>query len=408
MLRRISIQDLKPGMTIVDVIKSWSQTLSMDKVSFIKDQKMIQRLQEVGIKEIFIDTEKTKKIKIEIDESAKKIEQIDESVEKITEIDELRQELGKADLIRSEAQKIVSSIMIDVRNGEKIVINELNNVVEKVVDSILRNQYALVGLAQMQKKNSYIFEHAVSSCALMVAYANVCGYDNNEQQELGVGAILHDIGMMNIPTKILNKPGELNKSERIELRKHVEYGYNILADILGISESSLVMALQHHERWDGNGYPKRLKGKEISQIGQMVAIVDVYDAITTDKGYKKGISPSKALREMFEKSDIDFNGELIQKFIQSVGLYPFGTIVSLKNKLFGIVIDVRPIDLLHPVLRIIYDPQKGGLITPYDLDLQNYIDDPDFKISNVELKEKLFFKTDDITKIIGLKNNPLE
>lgn len=395
MIKRIPINELKPGMTAVDVISSWSKKLSMDKVSFIKDEETIQRILKAGYNEIFIDTEKTKKIIIEIPKKDEKVE----------EVDELRQELEKAQLIRSEAQQIVTSIMTDVRNGKTIVINEVKNVVEKVVDSILRNQHALVGLAKMQKKNRYIFEHAVSSCALMVNFANCCGFDSNKQQDLGVGAMLHDIGMMNIPTTIINKPGKLSISEQVELRKHVEQGYNILAETPGISETSLTMTMQHHERINGSGYPNGLKGKELSQVGQMVAIIDVYDAITTDKGYKKGIVPFKALGEMLEKSGIDFDGELIQKFIQSVGIYPFGTLVNLQNNLIGIVIDVRGDDLLHPLLRIICDPKKGGMITPFDIDLHKYRDDPEYRITGVESKEKLFLNTEDITKIIGLKSN---
>ena len=400
MLKKIDVNDLKPGMYIVDVTLSWSDLLSVKRKMHIHDDIFINQLKNSGFQEIFVDTSKYQPVTVDskIEEKLKdKIVTIDDSSI------ELKQELEKAEKIRSEAINLVISIMNDVKEGKTLIISEVNDTVEKMVDSILRNKHALVGLSKMQQKNKYIFEHAVNSCALMVAFSNAYGLDGAKQQEYGVGAMLHDIGMMNISSQVLNKPGKLTSYEEAELRKHVDYGYNILKDTFDVPESTLEMAYQHHEKYNGLGYPLGLKKDDISLVGRMISIIDVYDAATSDRGYKKAISPSAALVEILACSDKDFEGKLVHSFIQSVGIYPFGTLVKLKNKLVGLVIDVNSSELLHPKIKIIFNPAKGGLIAPFDLELINHKDDQDYAIVGVEAKEKLFLTNDDINRVLGVK-----
>lgn len=400
MLKKIAVDELIPGMYIVDVTLSWSDLLSVERKMHIPDDKLINQLKSSGFQEIFVDTSKyrpTTKDSSTVNDIKDKIEISDDSSI------ELRQELEKAERIRSEALNLVISIMNDVKEGKTLIISEVNDTVEKMVDSILRNKHALVGLSKMQQKNKYIFEHAVNSCALMVAFANAYGFDGDKQQEYGVGAMLHDIGMMNISSQVLNKPGKLTSIEEAELRKHVDYGYNLLKETFDAPESALEMAYQHHEKYNGLGYPLGLKKEEISLVGRMISIIDVYDAATSDRGYKKSISPSAALVEILACCDKDFEGKLVHSFIQSVGIYPFGTLVKLKNKWVGLVIDVISSELLHPKIRVIYNPDKGGLIAPFDLELFNYKNDEDYTIVGVEAKEKLFLTNDDINKVLGVK-----
>ena len=396
MLKKVNVNDLKPGMYIVDVTMAWSDLLSIDKKLQIPDEETISRFKKSGFQEIFVDTSRFKSIKSET-----AVPTIKEAVD--TESSDLQEELKKAEQIRSEALSLAVSIMNDVKEGKTLIISQINDTVEKMVDSILRNKHAMVGLSKMQQKNQYIFEHAVNSCTLMVAFANSYGFDSDKQQELGVGAMLHDIGMMNIPSQVLNKPGKLSSFEEAELHKHVEYGYNILKDTVDIPESALEMTYQHHEKFNGLGYPLGLKNDSISLTGRMISIIDVYDAATSDRGYKKAITPSAALVEMLECSNQDFDGNLVHNFIQSVGIYPFGTLVKLKNKLVGMVVDVKSSELLHPKIRVVFNPEKGGLIAPFDLELNKHKEDDSYKIAGVETKEKLFLTNDDINKILGVK-----
>jgi len=393
MLKHIPVEELKPGMFIIDVTLSWSKKLGLERTQYIEDEGIIETFKQKGVKFIYIDPEKTRVIQ-------KKAEPETE-VKKVAVEVELEEEIKKALVIREEAKKVISSIMTDIRSGKKITVDEINSVVEKVVESVLGNHQTLVGLVRMQQKDQYIFKHAISSCALMVAFAASLGYDGGMQQELGVGALLHDIGMMNIPSTILNKPSKLNANEVEELRKHVQYGYEILDGTPGVPDTTLQMVLQHHERYNGSGYPNGLRKNEINKFGQMIALIDVYDAATFDKGYKKGITPSAALAEILAKSNVEFETELVHSFIQCLGIYPFGSLVQLRNGLVGLVIDSNVSDLLYPKIRIIYDLVKRGMVVPYDVKLSAFKDDSTYKIEKVDKKEKYFFTTNDINKILG-------
>ncbi len=391
MIKRISVEDLSPGMCIVDVAGTWSRLLSIDPKMYIADEQFIQLLQQSGFKQVFIDTSKTKNPEIAAPA-------VIEPAEKATD---LGHEVKQSIAIQTEARKVVNKMISDAQRGKKLVLNEAEDVVAKVADSILQNKFILAGLSGMKQKNRYLFEHPVSSSVLMIAFAHTYGLDSEKQRELGLGAMLYDIGMVNIPSQILNMPGKLSEKQMDVLKKHVEYGYTILQNHPNISKSTLLMAKEHHERLNGSGYPDGLSGNEIS-LYKMASIVDVYDASTSNKGYKKGLLPTVALSEIFLKSESKFDEELVNIFIKSVGVYPFGTLVSLMNGLIGIVARIDPAQLLYPVLRIIVNPVKGGMVTPYNLDLQEYKHDPVYKIKGAIPKNNVRLRDKDILKIIGV------
>lgn len=392
MIKIISIENLKPGMFIVDVLNSWSSSMKTAKQLYV-DENLINKLRKNGVKEVYTDTLKKQEIKIKINKPSKAVNK---------KID-LQQKLKDASAVRKETYKAVTSIMIDFIRNDKINLKGVQKIVSDVIDSVLQNNYIIVGLGMMQSNTNYLFEHSINSLTLMVAFANSLGYDQKIREELGIGALLHDIGMLRIPSNILNKRGILSEDENNEMKNHVEYGYNILKDTPGIPDSALLIACQHHERINGSGYPKQLKGDKISIYGQMAGIIDVYHAATYDKGYKKGIAPSKAMADILIKRDTEFNKELVGGFVQAIGIYPFGSLLNLENGLVGVVIDLDKNDLLHPTMRIIYDPQKRGLITPYDVYPHNYKKDAAFKIKGIKPIESLFLKKSDLSNILGVQ-----
>jgi HD-GYP domain-containing protein (c-di-GMP phosphodiesterase class II) len=280
----------------------------------------------------------------------------------------------------------------------------VEEVVSKVVESIFQNKYIIAGLGMLQTNKNHLLEHAVNSLTLMVAFANSLGYHPEMQIELGVGALLHDIGMLKTPSKIMNNKGTLSTNEIAEMRKHVQYGCDILKDTPGIYDSSLLMASQHHERINGSGFPLQLKGRKISTFGQMAGIIDVYDGATSDKEYKKSIVPSKALSDILMKRNSAFDVELVSKFVEAIGIYPFGSVLNLENGLIGIAVNINEKDLLHPIMRIIYNPQKKGTVIPYDVYPEKYKKDKGFKIKGVKPIEQLFLKKSDISYLLGIQH----
>ncbi len=407
MIKKVNVKELRPGMFVSSLNVPWIHHPFLRNSVKIKNEKIIRKIINTGTWEVYIDTDKSQFVDLE--EYSKPLEKkvLKEIADKAAETEDtqlvypLKEEIKEAENIRKKANIVVEDIMTNIRDGKSLTISQIDDVVDNVVTSVTRNQHALLSLSRFRKKNQFIFEHSVSTCALMISFSKLFKVSDEKQHEIGIGALLHDIGMSNISTKILNKPGKLSQSEISEIKKHVEYGMDILDQTNNVSKVTRLMTQEHHERYNGSGYPNNLHGENISNIGQMMAIVDVYDAMTSNRGYRAALNPSNALIELLAKSDEEFKGDVVHKFIQSVGIYPFGTILRLVNGLAGIVIDVKRKSLLLPVLRIIID-NKNNRISPYDIDLKDYETDDNYRITGVEFKHKLFLSQEEINNILKL------
>jgi putative nucleotidyltransferase with HDIG domain len=263
---------------------------------------------------------------------------------------------------------VVHSIMTDIRLGKQIEVEKVEPVVERVTESIFRNKDALTSLSRIKQKDNYTFQHSVSVCALLVSFTRAMEYERDVILEVGIGGLLHDIGKMKVPDAVLNKPGALTASEFTVMQSHAALGRDLLKETRDIPETAILVASQHHERFDGTGYPDKLKDGAISTFGQMAAIVDVYDALTSNRIYHKGMEPTAALKKLFEWSKFHFNEELVQHFIRVIGIYPVGSLVSLESGQLAVVVQQGEKNLLQPLVRVIFDLEKG-FITPRDLDL---------------------------------------
>ncbi|MGI9133778.1 MAG: HD-GYP domain-containing protein, partial [Rhodoferax sp.] len=232
-----------------------------------------------------------------------------------------------------------------------------------------RNPGALTSLGRVKQKDHYTFVHSVNVGVLLVNFCQHLGFDEQQVRDAAVGGLLHDIGKMKTPDVILNKPAKLSDQEFAIMRQHVTHGIDILAKVAGLSPLSLAVAAEHHEHSDGGGYPRGLTGPDISKIGQMAAIVDVYDALTSNRVYHRAMEPADALRKIFEWSKFHFNVDLVQRFIQCIGIYPVGTLVRLQSGLIAVVVEECPSSLLRPTVRAVYDSQRGVALAPRDIAL---------------------------------------
>ena len=205
----------------------------------------------------------------------------------------------------------------------------------------------------------------------MMAFAKSMGLSEKIICEVGIGGLLHDIGKTLTPDEILNKPGKLTDEEFVIMKEHVVHSRKILEKTKGLSQVSMDIAAQHHEKYDGNGYPLGLKGDEISRYGQMSAIVDVYDALTADRCYHKGKEPSEVLKLLVKWSGAHFNPSLVREFIQSVGIYPAGSLVMLSNQHLAKVIDINE-NMLKPVVEVFLNAKTRSYIPRKLLDLSKF------------------------------------
>jgi len=407
MIKKINIRELRPGMFISDINVPWLHHPFLRNSMMVKNERMLNKIIGTGTWEVYIDTDRGNEFEIEenFHPLEKKVFTEIAKEAKIKEetavVSSLNEEVKKAEEIRQEASKVIQNIMTDARLGNAFTIEQAEAVVDKVVTSAIRNNHALVSLARMRRSNQFLFEHSVSTCALMVAFSKSFGYNEEMQHEAGLGALFHDIGMSHIPSQIINKPGKLTRTEYAEIKRHVDYGSNILNRIVDSSSITLLMAMEHHERYNGRGYPNNLRQDNLSKIGQMMAIVDVYDAMTSTRGYRQAATPSEAMVELLNRSDKEFHGELIQRFIQSIGIYPFGTLVKLVNGFVGIVIEVNPAKLLYPVIRVVFENNKR--VSAYDIDLFNYETDQNYRIAGIIPPQHKFLRHDEIENILKLE-----
>ncbi len=269
-----------------------------------------------------------------------------------------------------DAVLLMQSILEAVhRSSNKINIEGAKNVVPAMVASVLRNPDALVCLAQQKKRDHYTALHCVRVCILALAFGRHLGLAKQDLNLLGLGALLHDIGKMRVPDAIVNKPSKLTEREYQIMQSHVPIGAEILQRTGAIPPPALDVARHIHERYAGHGYMDGLSGDEISAFGRIGAIVDVYDALTSDRIYEDGIPAREALRRMYERRGEDFDPQLLDQFIQCIGVYPIGSVVVLNTFEVGVVRMLNGEQRLKPQIALATRPDKTRYPTLRVVDL---------------------------------------
>jgi putative nucleotidyltransferase with HDIG domain len=279
-----------------------------------------------------------------------------------------RAESAAAKLILGEAVGVVDGLLHDVRLGKQLDPVKARPLVKALHASVLRNPGALISLCRIKAADTYTFQHSVSICALLVSFAHALGMDAATVEEAGLGGLLHDVGKMKIPNEILNKPGKLTETEFDIMKSHASISRELLAGVPGVSEMVIQIAGEHHEKMNGGGYPRGIPGAQISQIGRMTAIVDVYDALTSNRVYHKGMEPTEVLKKLLEWSGTHLDGSLVQQYIRALGIYPVGSLVRLSGGRLAIVVEQSE-DLLRPMVRVVFDTAHKVQLQPRDLHL---------------------------------------
>lgn len=373
-IKKIPAARLEPGMFIHDLNCGWMDHPFLTTRFKLDSERDLKKIREAGIREVYIDTalgrdDDEAPTAIEVEQALDR--EMQQTAEEATAAPRAttHEELARARKLHSEANFIMRNIMSDVRLGKQVHVEQIEPMVDKMAGSILRNSGALISLNRIKNKDEYTFQHSVSVATLLMAFCRGLGLDEKTIRQAGIGGMVHDVGKMQTPDNILNKPGKLTDDEFSVMRHHVVASREILEITPNISQTALEVAAQHHERFDGSGYPDRLKGDAISPIGQMAAIIDVYDAITSDRVYHKGMAPTEALRKLFEWSKFHFNPELVHAFARVVGIYPVGALVRLESGRLAVVVEHRESNVLQPLLRVMFDARRNYYLKPEDVDL---------------------------------------
>jgi len=294
-------------------------------------------------------------------------------------------ELVRAKEIESEARQIMNKAMDDVSKGNNIDLKLATKAVGQMVDSIIRNPDAMVCLSQLKDVNEYTALHSIRTAIVALAFGRHLALSRDELNVVGMGALLHDVGMARLPKEILEKPGGLSVEEFQTMSNHVKWGVEILQNSGGVPQGVIEMVEQHHERGDGTGYPTKRTAKAISPAGAIAAIVDVYDAITSDRHYSGGLSAEEALKRMYEWRKKDFKPQMVEEFIKCMGIFPIGSLVELSTGAIGVVITINRARRLKPKVALVLT-QSG---TPFshrfiaDLSDERYTGAEELKIKRV-------------------------
>ena len=288
----------------------------------------------------------------------------------------VEEELQAASEVEHNAREILYTILDDARLGHSLDMQRARRVVGQMTESIIRNPDALVWLTHLKKKHEYTALHSLRVCVLALALGRHLGYDPEKLSILGTGALLHDIGKLRVPNEIIDKPETLTRAEFEIMKSHVTHGLDILKDAPGIPATALEVVGRHHERYAGNGYVFGMSGDTIGELGLISAIVDTYDAITSDRSYHRSLSAADALKIIYEGRERAYHPWLVEQFIQCMGIFPIGSIVELNTGSIGVVITANRLRRLRPRVALILSPDRKPYSPATVIDLMQDPHDP--------------------------------
>lgn len=390
MIKQIRTDQLQPGMYIHDLNCGWLDHPFVSNAFYVRDRATCDKIVNLGIRELYIDTLKgadvfTARPQAEVNaDLERRLQEIARKQPDKAVVVELRDEAARARRLHGEASKLARLVLDDVRLGQPIRIERIDPLVDNMVDSLFRHQDALLPMARLKDLDDYNFEHSVGVAALLIAFGRAMKLPRDDIRQRAIGGLLHDIGKGQVPEAILNKPSRLTDDEYARMQSHVNESLRLIDGVPGVGPIARQVVAEHHERIDGSGYPNRLQGKEISLYGQMAAIVDVYDAITSDKVYNRGMPPTQAMKKLLEWSKHHFDPQLVQTFIRAVGIYPTGALVRLESNRMGVVVEQNEGKLLEPVVRVFYHAGQQHYVPPEIVDLAKVQD----RIASCESYEK--------------------
>jgi len=369
--RKVSTAYLKLGMYISKLDRPWKQTPFLIQGFVIKDEVDIRTLVKY-CDYVYIDAERGVNADMYFDKAPgaqlnqrlstnKQVENILDTgkksvnyVNKNTTIEELPEAKAALDKASDCVARIVEH---DLRKGT-LNIAKVKDAVEPILVSVIRNSDAFMWLSKMHKHDAYSYEHSVQSCALGIVFGRHLGLDKRELNIFAMGLLLMDIGKIRIPKELLTKSEPLTSDEVVVMRKHVAFTLEILRKTKGVSEHVINIALTHHERYDGSGYPNALLGTQIPAYGRMAAIIDSYDEMITDAPYSVALPEHKALQNIYNLRNKHFQQELVEQFMQCMGVYPTGSLVELSSGAVGAILSQNAEQRMKPKVLMLLDEKK--------------------------------------------------
>lgn len=374
----LSVNHLEVGMYVAALDRPWLQTPFLFQGFYLKEQNDVHELRKYCEK-VHIDVEKTSadpKLAAKLSrlsgtavkrEKSKRFrfwrwrddrKEVVEATPVIEDAITATEEMPAAKLTYQKLQTTVVGALDKLRAGGELELPEMQGVVEEMIDSVCRNIDAMAWLVRMKQKDDYTYNHSIASSVFAVVFGRHLGLDKNLLRSVAMGALVVDVGKMKVPTELLSRPGPLTADEKEQVKRHVEWGIEILERTDGVDQHVLEMVANHHERFNGSGYPRALVGSSIPVYGRIAGITDTYDAMTTKRPYAEAISTYDAMRQLIDLSDVEFQSEMVEQFIQAIGIFPAGTLVELNTGEVAVVLHQNRERRLRPKLMMILDREK--------------------------------------------------
>ncbi|UCE90070.1 MAG: HD-GYP domain-containing protein [Pseudomonadota bacterium] len=361
---KVNVEQLKTGMYVSELDRPWLGTPFLFQGFAVEDDEQLTQLREL-CEFVYVDVEQSVRDIVphlqklaaapQVKKAPKRAPRRAPQAQDGTDHFAFHAELRKARPHYDATRTYIEEALEDVRLGQSVDTKAARRLVGQLADSILRNANALVWLTHLKERDQYTVTHCINVCILTLSFARCLGIGREEMQTAGLGALLHDLGKMRVPLEILNKPGKLTDEEFEIIKTHPVHGYNLLRDKEELTEEVLDIVHYHHERIGGRGYPKGFTGDQISQLTKLVSIVDVYDAVTSDRCYHDGITPHQALNNIYKWAPGNFDQELVESFIRCLGIYPIGSLVELNTGDIGVVVVATERNRLRPMVLLVLD-----------------------------------------------------
>ena len=378
--RQVRVEDLKLGMYVNELDRPWLETPFLFQGFPILTQHDIDQLQQY-CRYVYVDDDQSVHIRpgqASASEHKKPVQRFQTRRMNIREEPALgtrgRQRgfvetLPEAREVYRRAHHYITDLFGQIRQGRPVDLGQAQDLASRTVDNIVDNENAMLWLTLLKRKDEYTSFHSINVCALSVLFGSHLGLKDSELRLLGMGALLHDVGKMRIPSAILNKPQALDTHEMAIIREHPQLGIAILDEREDVPPLVREVVYSHHERYDGSGYPRGLQGEEINLFAMIVSIVDVYDAMTSDRAYHERISSHEVLNMMYGWHENEFRRDLLEEFIRCLGIYPVGSLVELSSGEVGVVMAVNREHNLRPMVLLVLDMHKKPYDTPRIINL---------------------------------------